>query len=293
MIVREITSRADRETWTRVRNRVEVDAPSTLEDLLQMLRQKPEARHWLAEDCGEAVGCIFAARSSAADRTFVLPRVVPEARGRGIGSALLEAALPHARSLGYALARSHVDGADAHSLRFAGRRGYAEVDREVELIRDLGPDEVVPQPPGGIELAELEGDPEPLRALVGAGVADMPVVGGLTDGFVDEVLDELRRSIHVVTARDGAAVVGLAGLATYGVGREDALEHTFTTVAPTHRGRGIARALKQACVHWSAERGYRQLVTGTQDGNKAMQAVNVGVGFRPGKIWITVEGPLA
>ena len=292
MIVREITSRADRETWTRVRNRVEVEAPSTLDDLLQVLKLKPETRHWLAEDGGEAVGCVFAARSSAADRAFVLPRVVPEARSGGVGTALLEAALPHARTFGYALARSHVDGADAHSLRFAVRRGCREIDRQVELVRDLGSDEAVPALPSGIELVEHEGDPESLRALVSAGVADMPVVGGLADGFVEEMLDELRRSIHVVTARDGAVVVGLAGLGAYGVGREDALEHTFTTVAPTHRGRGIARALKLACVRWSSEHGYRQLVTWTQDGNLAMQGVNQAVGFRPGKISITVEGQL-
>jgi mycothiol synthase len=293
MIVREITSRADRETWTHVRNRVEVDSPSTLDDLLRVLSHKPETRHWLAEDRGEPVGCVVASVSSVPGRAFVLPRVVPEARGGGVGAALLEVALTYAGTLGCELGRATVDGADAHSLRFAARRGYAEVDRQVELVRDLDSDEAVPAPPRGIELAEFEGDPEPLRALVSAGVAAMPVFGGLAEGFVDEMLDELRCSIHVVTAHDGAAVVGLAGLAPYGVGREDALEHTFTTVAPTHRGRGIAKALKHACIRWSSEREYRQLVTWTQDGNEAMQAVNERVGFRPGKIAITVEGPLA
>jgi mycothiol synthase len=292
MIVREITSRADRELWTQVRNRVEVDAPSTLEDLLQVLKHKPETRHWLAEDGGETVGCVFAARSSAADRAFVLPRVVPEARGRGVGTALLEAALPHARSLGYTLARSHVDGVDMHSLRFAARRGGSEIDRQVELVRDLAPDEAPAAAPSGIELAEHRGDPAPLRPLVAAGVIDMPVVGGLAEGFLDEMMDELRRSVHVVIAREDGGVVGLAGLAPFGPEREDALEHTFTTVLPAHRGRGIAKALKDACIHWSSERGYRQLVTWTQDGNRAMQAVNEAVGFRRGKISITVEWPL-
>ena len=292
MIVREITSRADRETWTRVRNRVEVEAPSTLDDLLQVLKQKPETRHWLAEDAGEAVGCVFAARSSAADRAFVLPRVVPEARGRGVGTALLEAALPHARTFGYALARSHVDGADTHSVRFAVRRGCKEVDRQVELVRDLGPDELVPEPPAGIELAELDGDPESLRALVAAGVADMPVVGGLADTFVGEVMDELRRAVYLVIAREHGLVVGLAGLAPYGPERKDALDHAFTTVLPSHRGRGIAKALKRACIRWSSEQGYRQLVTWTQDGNQAMQDVTRAVGFRAGRIILTVEAPL-
>jgi GNAT superfamily N-acetyltransferase len=293
MIVREITSTADRESWTRVRNRVEVEAPSTLDDLLLVLRHKPETRHWLAEDGGEAVGCVFASRGSVPGRVFVLPRVVPEARGRGVGAALLAAALPYVRTLGPELTRSHVDGDDAHSLGFAHRRGCAEVDRQVELVRDLGPDEEPPAAIAGIELAEHRDDPEPFRPLVAAGVADMPVFGGIGDVYVDELIDELRKAVHVVTAREGGVVVGLAGLAAYGAGREDALEHAFTTVSPTHRGRGIAKALKQACVHWSSAQGYRQLVTWTQDGNEAMQAVNEGVGFRPGKISITVEGPLA
>jgi hypothetical protein len=34
-------------------------------------------------------------------------------------------------------------------------------------------------------------------------------------------------------------------------------------------------------------------VTWTQQGNDAMQAVNERVGFRPGKVSITVEGPAA
>lgn len=292
MIVREITSGADRESWTRVRNRVEADSPSTLDDLLQVLRHKPETRHWLAEEDGEAVGCVFTSRGSVPGRVFVLPRVVPEARGRGVGGALLAEALSYARTLGPELVRSHVSGNDAHSLGFAYRRGCAEVDRQVELVRDLDPDEEPPPSIAGIELAEHRGDPEPLRPLVAAGVADMPVVGGTGAVFVDELVDELRRAVHVVTAREGGVVVGLAGLASFGAGREDALEHAFTTVLPTHRGRGIAKALKQACVRWSSARGYRQLVTWTQDGNAAMQAVNESVGFGPGKFLITVEGPL-
>ena len=40
----------------------------------------------------------------------------------------------------------------------------------------------------------------------------------------------------------------------------------------SHRGRGIATALKQALIHWAAANGYRELTTWTQDGNAAMQA---------------------
>ena len=289
--VRQASTDADFELWTRVRNLVELDAPSTVEDLRRGVKQQPETRHWLAEDGAEVVGCAFAATSSAPGRAFVLPRVVPEARGRGVGSALLELALPYAHSLRLGTARSHVNGDDEHSLGFAARRGYAEVDRQVELVRDLLPDEPKAVPPPGIELVEHTGDPESLRPVVATGVEDMPVFGGLAGGFVNEVLDEFRISPYVVSARENGVVVGLAGVMPYGA-RADALEHTFTTVLPTHRGRGIAKALKQACIRWSSERGYAQLVTWTQERNEAMQAVNDGVGFRQGKVSITVEGRL-
>ena len=289
--VRQASTDADFEHWTRVRNLVEPDAPSTVEDIRRGVERQPEMRHWLAEDGAEVVGCAFASTSSALGRAFVLPRVVPEVRGRGVGSALLELALPYAHSLGCEVARSHVGGGDRHSLRFAAHRGYAEVDRQVELVRDLLPSESDAVPPPGIELVEHTGDPEPLRQVVAIGVEDMPVFGGLADGFVNEVLDEYRSSPYVVTARECGVVVGLAGVMPYGA-RADALEHAFTTVLPSHRVRGIAKALKQACIRWSSEHGYAQLVTWTQDRNEAMQTVNDRVGFRQGKVSITVEGSL-
>ncbi|MBA3788312.1 MAG: GNAT family N-acetyltransferase [Actinobacteria bacterium] len=291
MIVRQASTDADFALWTRARNLVEPEAPSTVDDLRRGLRQQPETRHWLAEEEGKVVGCVFAAISSAVGRAFVLPRVVPEARGRGAGSALLELALPYAHSLGCEIARSHVGGGDEHSLGFAARRGYAEVDRQVELVRDLLANEPPAVPPAGIALVEHTGDPEALRSVVSTGVEDMPVFGGLAEGFVDELLEELRAAAHVVTARENGAVVGVAGVMPYGA-RDDALEHAFTTVLRSHRGRGIATALKQACIRWSSDHGYAQLVTWTQDRNEAMQAVNDGVGFRVGKVSITVEGPL-
>jgi len=293
MIVREVSTEADLELWTRVRNLVESDAPATVEDLRRVQKQKPETRHWLVEQDGEVIGCAFAALGSVGGAAFVLPRVVPDARGRGVGSALLAVALPYAQSLGCEIARSRVSGDDEHSLGFAERRGYAEVDREVELVRDLHVDEAHAVPPTGIELVEHSGETEPLRSVVAGGVEDMPVVGGLSAGFVDEVLDDFRVAPYVVTALESGVVVGVAGVLTYGVGREDALEHAFTTVLRNHRGRGIAKALKQSCVRWGSEQGFTQLVTWTQNGNEAMQAVNEGVGFRTGKISITVEGALA
>ncbi len=292
MIVRPAVTDDELELWTRIRNLVEVDNPTTIEDVRNGLRHQPETRHWIAEDGGEAVGCAFVSRSSVQGRAFLLPRVVPEARGRGVGTALVQAALEAIRGLGCDTVRSHVDGADLEALRFAARHGFVEVDRQVELVRALREAEQPATAPPGIELEQRAAERvEELRPLLVAAVEDMPVVGAVDATLVDELVDEFRSARYLVVALDGAALVGLAGLIRYGA-REGALEHAMTTVARTHRGRGIAQALKQACVRWAAGAGYRELVTWTQQGNDAMQAVNLKAGFRPGHVSITVEGPL-
>jgi mycothiol synthase len=290
--VRRAATAADLELWTRIRNAVEVANPSTLEDLRRGLKHRPETRHWVAEEDGAPVGCVFAARSLAPGRAFVLPRVLPEARGRGVGTALVRATLDTVSALGCPFVRSHVDADDLPALRFAAHRGFVEVDREVELVRALGRAEAGAVPPAGIELVALA--PErvgELRPLLADAVEDMPAVGGIRRELVDELADELAHASYLAVALADGAVVGLAGVAPYGA-RTGALEHAMTTVARTHRGRGIAQALKQACVHWAAGAGYRELVTWTQQGNDAMQAVNERVGFRRGAVSITVEGSL-
>jgi GNAT superfamily N-acetyltransferase len=292
--VRRAETEADLELWTRIRNLVEPDEPTTLQDLRDGQRRSPETRYWLAHDRGEAVGCCFAAFSAVPGRVFVLPRVVAAARGRGAGTALLEAGLAYARELGGGRARTSVDGRDETSLGFAARRGFEEVDRQVELVRPLAADEDPSvELPAGVGLEEVPAARvAELRELVAEGVADMSVAGGLGDGVVDELLDEFDGALFRIAAVENATPVGVAGLLRYGA-REDALEHAFTTVLRSHRGRGIAHALKATCVRWAAANGYRELVTWTQTGNDAMQAVNIGVGFRTGQVSITLEAALA
>jgi RimJ/RimL family protein N-acetyltransferase len=90
-------------------------------------------------------------------------------------------------------------------------------------------------------------------------------------------------------ALDSGRVVGAAAL----FDRIDELaEHGLTAVLRSHRGRGIATALKEATIHWASTNGYRELSTWTQDGNAAMQAVNLKLGYRPRPAVINVWRPL-
>lgn len=74
-------------------------------------------------------------------------------------------------------------------------------------------------------------------------------------------------------------------------------------VAPSARGGGLARALLDACVHWSTEHGYRRLRLGVAEDNEAAARLYVRFGFsftgetepllsNPGKLLNWMELPL-
>ena len=83
----------------------------------------------LAELDGNLVGCGIAARSHFAGRGFVAPRVLPDFRRRGVGTALLLALTDHIRSLGREELISFVYANEAGSVAFAERFGQEVVDR--------------------------------------------------------------------------------------------------------------------------------------------------------------------
>jgi mycothiol synthase len=167
---------------------------------------------------------------------------------------------------------------DAESLRWARNRGFDEYDRQVELSRALRQAEDEPSPPPGITLAELdERRLADTYAVWVEGFPDMPLSPRIPAPSYEEWLEEEVSGPVTFVALDGERVVGAAAL----VDRTDALaEHGLTAVLRSHRGRGIGIALKQALIHWAAQRGYRELTTWTQDGNAAMQAVNLKLGYR-------------
>ena len=109
----------------------------------------------------------------------------------------------------------------------------------------------------------------------------------LAPPYDDWAYEELRGPV-VFGAFDAERLVGYAALVTHPA-RPDVLEHGFTAVVRSHRGRGIATALKRTQHAWAAEHGYRELVTYTQEGNKRMRAINEKLGYRERPAWILVR----
>ena len=280
--VRHARTDADFALCAAIKNVVQPGEPVTAAELHDDIG----ATLFLSGDSGYAV----VKESSLVDCAFVGVRVLPIARRQGVGSTLLAAASDEARALGLGALYGRVDGEDVESLGFVGRRGFVEIGREVEQIRELG-DEHPPEPPPGIELVDLA--PEHLAGVYAVAVdatPDMALDAEIEAAPYERWLAELSgRTIHV--ALEGGRVVGYATLVPLGA-RPDVLEHELTGVLRSHRRRGIATALKRQQLAWAAGARYRQLVTYTQEGNEAMRSLNLALGYRERLASIAVKGPL-
>jgi GNAT superfamily N-acetyltransferase len=63
---------------------------------------------------------------------------------------------------------------------------------------------------------------------------------------------------------------------------DEAAENDYTGVASTHRGRGIASALKAHAIAWARQQGVHWFYTSSEIGNTRMIAINQRLGYQPG-----------
>lgn len=281
-MIRRAESDADFALCASIKNAVQPNEPV----LAAELRDDPTARLFLLGTDGFAV----VKESSLADCAFSMVRVLPEARRRGIGSALLAACADEGRAMGLGSLYGRVAGEDDTSFGFVQRRGFVEIGREIEQVRELGA-VGTSEAPAGIVLAELA--PEHLAGVYSVAVEatpDMALDAEIEAAPYERWLAEMEgRTIHV--ALEGDHVVGFATLAPLGA-LPDVLEHELTGVLRSHRRRGIAESLKRRQLEWATVAGYRRLVTYTQEGNTAMRALNLKLGYRERLASIAVKSPL-
>ena len=219
-------------------------------------------------------GYALAAPSSVTGSAFAMVRVLPQARGRGIGSELLVAVREEAAALGREAVWGRVR--DPASLAFASNRGFDEVTSEVNVLRELHPGD------GEVAAGIVELRDEHLPEVYELCVETIPEIHMPLPGEAppyDEWLERERRQASAgFVALDDGAVVGYARL--YETGLPHRLEHGLTAVRRSHRRRGLATALKQAQIRWAADHGYRELVTDMVESNVGMRAVNERLGYR-------------
>jgi GNAT superfamily N-acetyltransferase len=289
--LRVVETDAELGAWAELKSAVVPNEPVTVE---QLRAAEPGRLLLLAELDGRLAGCGIASPSNFGGRVFLAARVLPEFRRRGVGRALVAALAEHGRSLGRTGVNAFVYADEPHSIAFAERFDLREVDYQLEQARAVG-QEAPPAVPDGVELVSLEGRREDLLEAVWPvaleGYADLPLPGEVSYSLEEWLRDEATRPGGSFAAFVDGMPVGYAGLVEHGSGAAVA-EHGLTVVRRAHRGHGIARALKQAQLHWAAQNGVAELVTWTQKGNEAMQALNRSLGYRDRNKVLTYQGPL-
>jgi len=288
--IRVAETDADLEAWRRVRIAVLPDERCASVEWMRN-SMTPERVYLLAELDGVVAGSGLGGRSSFG-YAGLHPRVLPDFRRRGVGTALLRALAAHAVGHGFEQAGTNVD--DPGSLAFAERFGAGEVDRQIEQVRDVGV-EPAPVVPDWLQIVAVAERPElwpaayePLALQAFADMATYRPVLVTREQWEREWLAWPEGMF--VGLVDGE-IVGCAGLER---DDDDALraENALTAVLRGWRGRGIATALKLTTLAVAAEHGIRQVYTWTQTGNEDMRALNERLGYRYRNVSITVRADL-
>lgn len=290
--VRRAKTDADFEAWARVKRAVEPNESAWTPEQFRR-RARPKQLALVAELGGAVVGCGYCHRSDLEGLASLKPRVLPEARRRGVGTALLRGLASHAETLGVGEAIAFADGKDAGSLAFAARFGFVEVDRQVEQVLTLGAEPEPPPLPPGVEAVTVAERPELLGEAYGLaceGYADMATKRPVTILLEDWLADEATLPAGSFLALADGEIVGYSGLVRHD--NQGVAEDGLTVVGRDWRGRGLATALKRRKLAWAAAEGFREVVTWTQTGNEPMRAVNERLGYAYRDVTVNMTAPL-
>jgi mycothiol synthase len=290
--LRPVETEAGLYAWADLKSTVVPNEPVTSEQL--RASAEPDRKLLLAELDGVLAGCGIADRSSFGGRAFIAVRVLEEHRRRGVGTALLRELATYARSLGLTGVNAFVYADEPHSIAFAESFSLLDVDYQLEQVRMID-SEQAPRVPPTIELVSLEGRREELLdaawPVALAGYEDLPIPGGVTYKKDTWLREEGTRPDGSFVAFENGEPVAYAGLNEHANGDATA-EHGLTVVRRDRRGRGLGRLMKQVQLHWASQNGVVELVTWTQRGNEAMQALNRSLGYADKSKVITYQGPL-
>jgi GNAT superfamily N-acetyltransferase len=261
-----------------------IDAPSYIHRT-RSIPARAEVRTWVAEVDHHVVGrsdCLRNFFTENSRKALVDVAVREEHRRRGVGRALYETALDHARSL-------EVDGLlttfhenDA-GLSFASELGFRQVRAETESVLD--PRTVSETPPAAVDLRPVgEVDPRLVYEIDLESTLDMPQTEQIDHIPYDEWEQHVLRDPRFKAAGSFVAVVdGVAAavsLLTADIPSGRA-HNMFTGTLRGYRRRGLALAVKLASIRWAVANGIEMIATANDETNAAMLAINRRLGYRP------------
>ncbi|MDX6595867.1 MAG: hypothetical protein QOI72_1249 [Solirubrobacterales bacterium] len=285
--IREIDIERDAEALTALMRETYPSAVVTVASFVHRLRTVPkraQLRQWVTEVDGSVIGradCSLTLFAEDSGIGQILVAVRRDQHRRGVGSALYDVALEHARLLGVErlLANFHENGA---GVAFAEARGFGLVRAETES--ELDPRTVAERPVGDLRsIASI--DPRLAYVVDMEATHDVPSTEPFEEMPYEEWEDHVLR--HPLFTAEGsfvafddgdAAAVSLL-IVDHDTGRA---ANMFTGTRTAYRGRGHALAVKLASIEWAARNGVTKMVTYNDATNAPMLAVNGRLGYVPG-----------
>ena len=284
LAIAHVQTDRDLEAMIAVRTAADPDRPPPrIENLRHMLASENGLVSLVARLDGEPVACgfVYPDVPEYAEAHLV---VVPDARRRGIGTAMLDEIGALARVANRNELQGEARESDEESRAYCERRGCRVVGGEKAVALDLAAIEApVPAPPPGVEIVCRADRMDILDELypVGADAAeDIP-------GHPARPTYEQWRAIDIdrPTRKPELFFIALAGDRPIGYATMDDLgkdaHHGLTAVARDWRRRGVATALKHAQIAKAKRAGFRRLVTSSEERNAPMRNLNAKLGYRP------------
>jgi len=220
-------------------------------------------------------------------------------RRHGHGSAMLEFGQAIAERAGAVEVRCNVREEDSASLDFGEGRGYSTLAHSYESTLDLSQfDRALPD--CGLPIISFAESPmgereqRKLWVLHTETAADEPQFQGYAPKFEDFVANVIGASwfdpAGQFFAVDGDDWVGTSAISRY---RPGECYNLFTGVFRSHRGRGIAKALKVRSCNYAKSLGIGLLRTHNDSRNAPMIAINKWLGYVPEPGWIVLTKSLS
>ena len=271
---------------------------ATTESVLHQHQREPERtrrRSWVALAGDELVGWATASFRWArgpADYGRLFVAVREDQRGRGLGSELWARAERHLLEHDAGTLATYVH-ADPAGARFVAVRGFRSASAEEVSVLDpaeakLGQLGALAEVKAGagyrlVALSDVAGHERDLFSFYGDAGAWLPA----SDPRNEVSFDDWRRQTleNPLLAPEGSFVVirddRIVALAWLLVDWDlRRAENEWTATLPELRQQGLARLAKLAVIHWAAERGIREIVTGNDRDNIAMLTLNQRLGYR-------------
>ncbi|MGA5388293.1 GNAT family N-acetyltransferase [Streptomyces pseudogriseolus] len=283
---------ADLEGFARVRQAalpyILVTPQALAHDLTQM---HPDARYRplvAVDGDGEVIGTAqvhLTHESAAPGQGNLNVYVHPRHTRRGAGTLLVRAGEEHLAAHGATRLLAWVLD-EPGNRAFAELHGY-QASRSAHFLRlDLAHRELPPlqDPPPGVELrpgSSYADDPRPLFELDAETTADEPsdvdteftdYEAWLRETWQHPLFDAELTTVAVVGGRPAAFTAARTdGSTRYATG--------MTGTARAHRGRGLAKLVKNDSLHRARAAGYTEAFTGNDTGNGPMIAINTWFGY--------------